>query len=281
MENEGKHATPGPADVHPVRHRRLASRLRGYFLAGVLVAAPLGITIYLAWLFIGFIDNVMAPLLPGRYIPEDYLPILPIGIPGLGLLLVALLLTLIGAFAAGYVGRLVVNLGEGVVERMPVVRHVYSALKQLFETVLADQSEAFRAVVLLEYPRRGLWSIGFVTAAAPPDIRAVSVDEMVAVLIPMALNPTSGILVFAPRRDLRVLDMTVEEGLKMVISAGLVGSPDRRRPAAFRTGDAATPGPPRGASPPMAWEPPSVPVPAVPARPSPPEHAPPETPSPL
>lgn len=264
MEREGKHGTAAGHEAHHVRHRHLPSRFRGYFLAGVLIAAPLGITIYLAWLFIGFIDNVMAPLLPARYIPADYLPI---GIPGLGLVLVVLLLTLIGAFAAGFVGRLVVSLGEGVVERMPVIRHVYSALKQLFETVLAEQSGGFRAVVLVEYPRRGLWSIGFITGGASADIQAVSEDELVSVLVPLALNPTSGVLLFAPRRELRVLDMAVEEGLKMVISAGLVSTADRRRPP-LKSGDAATPSPPPEVSLPGAW--PTGPTPTAPSGPKPP-----------
>ena len=204
----------------------LIGRLRAYFLAGVLVTAPAAITIYLAWLFINFIDGTIGTLMPGRYNPEQFMPFT---IPGLGLVTVVIGLILVGAFAAGYVGRLVVGLGEGVVERMPVVRSIYGAIKQIFETVLAQKSTAFREVVLLEYPRLGIWSMGFITGPPHSDVQRVSADELVTVVVPTSPIPTAGYLLFLPRKDVVVLDMTVDEGLRVVMSGGIVNPPERRK----------------------------------------------------
>lgn len=203
----------------------MVGRLRAYFLAGVLVTAPISLTLYLSWVFIGFIDGLVTQLLPARYNPENYLPF---SIPGLGVVFVLVALTVIGAFTAGYLGRLVLRLGEAVVARMPVIRSVYGATKQIFETVLANQSEAFREVVLVEYPRRGMWSLGFITGTTHGEVQNLTEDEVVNVFIPTTPNPTSGYLLFVPRSDLVVLAMTVEEGIKMVVSGGIVTPPDRR-----------------------------------------------------
>ena len=238
MEKEPPFSLPPGSEKasspHPPGHSShklsLTARLRAYFLAGVLVTAPAAITIYLAWLFINFIDGAIGTIMPGGYIPEQYLPF---SIPGLGLMMVVILLILIGAFAAGYVGRLVVGLGEGLVERMPVVRHIYSAIKQIFETVLAQQSTAFREVVLLEYPRIGVWSLGFITGPPHSEIQRASADELITVVIPTSPIPTAGFLLFIPRKDLVVLEMTVDEGLKVVMSGGIVSPPDRRKRAAI------------------------------------------------
>lgn len=218
--------TAEPTPPRPPRREGigLMGRLRAYFLAGVLVAAPIAITVYIAWWFISFIDGSVRPLIPVRYNPENYLPF---SIPGIGLAVVVIVLTLIGAFAAGYVGRLVLRIGEGLVERMPVVRSVYGAVKQIFETVLAKKSNAFREVVVVEYPRQGVWSLGFITGAAHPEIQRVSGEDLVNVFIPCA-PPTAGYLVIVPRRDVTVLDLTVEDGLKLVVSGGIVAPPDRK-----------------------------------------------------
>lgn len=199
-------------------------RLRAYLLAGVLVTAPISITLYLAWMFVNFIDGSVGHLIPARYNPESYLPF---SVPGLGVLTVLAVLTLIGAFAAGFIGRLVVRVGESIVARMPVVRSIYSATKQIFETVLANQSHAFREVVLLEYPRRGMWTLGFITGATLGEVQDLTQEEVVNVFVPTTPNPTSGFLLFVPRADIVVLNMTVEEGLKMVVSVGIVTPPDR------------------------------------------------------
>ncbi|MGB0577736.1 MAG: DUF502 domain-containing protein [Alphaproteobacteria bacterium] len=203
----------------------LVRHLRGYFFAGVLITAPLGITFYIAWLFINWVDDTINPLLPPAYNPETYLPF---SVPGLGLLIVCSVMMLIGALTAGMLGRFWVRTSERVLSRMPVIRSVYSALKQIFETVLSRQSDAFREVVLFEYPRRGSWALGFITGKTEGEIQTSTEDEVVNVFLPTTPNPTSGYLLFLPRRELVVLSMTVEEGIKMVISGGIVTPPDRR-----------------------------------------------------
>ncbi|KAF0140639.1 MAG: hypothetical protein FD153_755 [Rhodospirillaceae bacterium] len=202
----------------------LIGRLRAYFFAGVLVTAPAAITFYVAWAVIDFVDRQVTPWLPPRYNPETYLPF---GLPGLGLLILVLGLTAIGALTAGFLGNLLVRTGERILARMPVIRSIYSAVKQIFETVLRQQSTAFREVVLLEYPRRGLWTIGFITAPAAAETRRLINDEMVNVFVPTTPNPTSGFLLFVPRSDLVKLSMPVEEGIKMVVSGGIVTPSDR------------------------------------------------------
>lgn len=226
MDRNATEQNGQPAEPPRPRRERIGfiGRLRAYFLAGVLVTAPIAITIYIAWWFVSFIDGNVRPLIPAAYNPENYLPF---SIPGIGVLTVLITVTLIGTFTAGYVGRLVLGLGEGLVERMPVVRSVYGAVKQIFETVLAKKSNAFREVVVLQYPRAGLWSLGFITGNAHPEVQQVSAVEMVNVFIPCA-PPTTGFLIMAPRTEVTVLNITVEDGLKMVMSGGIVVPPDRR-----------------------------------------------------
>ncbi|KAF0115248.1 MAG: hypothetical protein FD149_1654 [Rhodospirillaceae bacterium] len=197
----------------------LISRLRAYFFAGVLVTAPAAVTFYVAWAIIDFIDRQVTPWLPPRYNPETYLPF---GVPGLGLLILVLGLTAIGALTAGFLGHVLVRTGERLLARMPVIRSIYSTVKQITETVLRQQSNAFREVVLLEYPRRGIWVLGFITAPAASEICERTAGDVVNVFIPTTPNPTSGFLLFAPQSELIWLSMTVEEGIKMVISGGIV-----------------------------------------------------------
>ncbi|HEY9568776.1 MAG TPA: DUF502 domain-containing protein [Thalassobaculum sp.] len=201
------------------------ARLRAYFFAGVLVTAPIGITLYLTWLIIDFIDGQVTPLIPERYNPESYLPFT---VPGLGVVVAAVVLTLIGALTAGLLGRWMVRVSDRIMQRMPVVRNIHSALKQILETVLAQQSKAFRQVVLLEYPRRGIWTLGFITGDTAGEVQSVADQDVLNVFVPTTPNPTSGFLLFVPRSDARVLSMTVEEGIKMVISGGIVTPPDRQ-----------------------------------------------------
>lgn len=208
----------------------MLGRLRAYFFAGILVTAPAAITFYVAWLFIGFIDKQVTSLLPGRYNPNE---ILPFSIPGLGLIILIVFLVMVGAFAAGFLGRFAVRTGENLLARMPVIRSVYGAVKQIFETVLATKSTAFRQVVLVEYPRRGIWAIGFVSGITEGEVQNLTEDELINVFLPTTPNPTSGFLLFVPRRDLVVLSMTVEEGIKMVVSGGIV-TPVDPRPAEER-----------------------------------------------
>ncbi|HUB96616.1 MAG TPA: DUF502 domain-containing protein [Stellaceae bacterium] len=202
----------------PRRKRtRVMDRLRGYFIAGILVTGPLALTLYLTWSFIHFIDDTVGFLLPSEYNPETYLPV-----PGLGLVLAVVVLTLVGALTAGYIGRLLLRMSERVMARMPVIRSIYGAVKQIFETVLASKSNSFREVVLTEWPRSGMWTMAFVTVQPLDEIRELVGSDAVAIFVPTTPNPTGGYLTYVRRRDLVTLDMTVEEALKYIVSCGIV-----------------------------------------------------------
>ncbi len=207
----------------PANH--IVERLRGYFLAGILVTGPIALTLYLTWLFVHFIDSSVGRLLPDQYNPTTYLPF---DIPGIGLVIAFVGLTLIGALTAGYVGRLFLKVSERLLARMPVIRGIYSAMKQIFETVLARQSNTFREAVLVEYPRRDMWTIAFVTSRMEGEIYDLTGPDPISVYIPTTPNPTSGFLVFVPRKDILPLAMSVDEAIKMVISCGIVTPVDRR-----------------------------------------------------
>lgn len=208
-----------PASPPKAPKQRFLARLRNYFLAGIVVTAPISITIYVAALFINFVDSKVTPLIPAAYNPETYLPF---SLPGLGLLIVIIVMAIIGAVTAGFVGRAFIGWGEQILARMPVVRSIYSALKQIFESVLAEKSRAFRQVVLIEYPRKGCWALGFATGTTKGEVQHAIKDEVVNVFLPTTPNPTSGYLLFLPRSDVIFLSMTVEQGIKMVISGGVV-----------------------------------------------------------
>lgn len=213
----------------------LAGRLRNYFLAGILVTAPISITIWLTWNVVAFVDSRVTPLLPQQWTPDSYLPF---SIPGLGVLTVVVVLTLVGMFATGLVGRLIMNSYERMLSAVPVIRSIYGATKQIFETVLAQRSQAFREVVLIEYPRRDAWSLAFITSATTGDVyRSVPSEESVNIFLPTTPNPTSGFLLFIPRSEVRVLSMTPEEGLKMIISGGIITPPERQEGADSAPGD--------------------------------------------
>ncbi|WNJ98691.1 DUF502 domain-containing protein [Thalassospiraceae bacterium LMO-JJ14] len=225
----------GDMDEGTVPHRprmSLSQRLRAYLFAGVLVTAPIFITFYLAWLFVTFVDSKINPLIPAKYNPESYLPF---AVPGLGLVVLIIALMLVGALTAGFFGRLWMRFSERILSQMPVIRNVYSAVKQILETVLAQQSNAFREAVLIEYPRRGMWAIGFLTGQTKGEVQNLTEEDCINVFLPTTPNPTSGFLLFVPKKDLVPLSMTVEDAIKMVISGGIVTPPDERPEAQRNT----------------------------------------------
>ena len=227
MDDRPQEPRDAPRLVKPARGG-FVRRLRNYFLTGIIVAAPIGITIWLSLQIVEIIDNSVTGLVPDRFHPENYLSV---GIPGIGVLILLVGLTLIGFVTANFLGRTLLGFGERFVDRMPVVRSIYGALKQIFETVLAQSSTSFREVVLVEYPRKGVWALAFVTSTTRGEVQNLVEDEVVNVFLPTTPNPTSGFLLFVPRRDLVVLHMTVEGGIKMVISGGLVTPEDPRSKA--------------------------------------------------
>lgn len=219
----------GPSESSKSGGKGFAARVRAYFFAGVLVTAPIAITIYLAWIFVNLVDNQVTRLIPTKYNPETYLPF---ATPGLGVLTVVLVLVFIGWIAASFLGRFFHKTIDRFLVQLPVIRNIYGTVKQIFETVLAQRSNAFREAVLVEYPRRGIWAIGFITGRTEGEVQNLTEQETVNIFLPTTPNPTSGFLLFLPKRDVVPLSMTVEEAIKMVISGGIVTPPDRRSPAA-------------------------------------------------
>ena len=195
------------------------TKIRSWFLTGILVMIPLILTIYVAWAFITFVDNLVVPLVPFDYRPSNYLPF---SIPGLGLIIVFIFTTFVGLLATGLFGRTLIRIWENILNRMPVVRSVYSAIKQILETVMATQSDAFRQAVLVQYPRKDIWAIGFVTGSTKGEVGKRVDKKMVNVFMPTTPNPTSGFLLFFPEEDLIFLNMSVEDALKLVVSGGMV-----------------------------------------------------------
>ena len=201
-------------------HQSLFSRLRAYFFAGILVTAPVAITVYLTYVFLRFMDSHVTDLLPPAYHPHTT-------IPGIGLVIAVAFFILVGWLTRNVIGRVVVWLSDYLFARMPVIRIIYGALKQIFETLMTSQSSAFREVVLFEYPRPGMWAVGFVTGTVKGRVQTLSDSEIVNVFRPFTPNPTSGFLLLIPRKDLIVLNMTVEEAIKLVVSGGIITPPER------------------------------------------------------
>ncbi|NKB52437.1 MAG: DUF502 domain-containing protein [Rhizobiaceae bacterium] len=198
------------------------TRLRNYFFTGLVICAPLAITVYLTWSLIEWVDGWVKPYLPDLYNPDSYLPFT---IPGFGVLVAVFVITTVGFLTANLIGRSIISYGEYLLGRMPLVRNIYSALKQIFETVFREDSDSFQSVVLVEYPRREIWALAFVATDTLGEVQS-KLDEptgkTVSVFLPTTPNPTSGFLLFVPVEDVVPLDMGVEEAAKLVISAGLV-----------------------------------------------------------
>ncbi|MDP6688176.1 MAG: DUF502 domain-containing protein [Alphaproteobacteria bacterium] len=208
-----------PVLIAPRKRPGILTRLRNYFLTGVIVTAPIALTIYLTWQFIDWVDRQAIPLLPAKYNPESYLPF---SLPGLGLVIMVVILTFAGFLTANIFGRTLIKTGERLVNQMPVVRTIYGALKQVLETVLSQSSNSFRQAVLVEYPRRGIWTVAFVTGETEGEVAQRLDDEMINIYVPTTPNPTSGFLLMVPRRDLIFLDMPVEDAAKYIISIGVI-----------------------------------------------------------
>jgi uncharacterized membrane protein len=203
-------------------------RLRNYFLTGLVVAGPLTITLYITWWFITWVDGWVKPLVPAAYLPETYLPF---PIPGFGVVIAFTGLTLLGFLTANLVGKTLLNLGEVVLNRMPVVRGIYKGTKQVFETIFSTNGTSFRKVGLVEFPVKGTWSIVFISTPAGPDLteRLPAAGEYMGVFLPCTPNPTTGFFFFLPRRDVIELSMSVDDAAKLVMSAGMIQSDESQR----------------------------------------------------
>ena len=198
----------------------MMGRIRNWFLTGLVVAGPLAVTAWLIWSFVTWVDGAVRPLIPPLYRPETYLPW---PIPGTGLVIAVVALTLLGFLTANLVGRSLVELGEGLLNRMPIVRPVYKTMKQIFETLFSKEGSSFRKVALAEFPAPGMWSLVFISQ--PPNTELASKlpeGEHVSCFLPCTPNPTTGFFFYVKRAELVELDISVENAMTLLISAGMV-----------------------------------------------------------
>jgi uncharacterized membrane protein len=216
----GEISTSPPAP-EPAPHHSLSSRIRTYFLTGLVVAGPVAITIWLVWSFVTWVDDLVRPFIPVAYRPETYLPI---KVPGFGLIIAFLALTVLGFATANLVGRTMVEIGETILERVPIVRPLYRGLKQVFETLFSKSASSFRTVGLVEFPAPGMWSLVFLSTPPGVDVTASlpSEEEYVSAFMPCTPNPTTGFFFYVLRRAVIELEISVEDAAKLLMSAGMI-----------------------------------------------------------
>jgi uncharacterized membrane protein len=238
-----------PFEPEKKKSGSLLTNLRNSFLTGIVVIAPVGLTVWLIWTVIGWVDGFVWPFVPDRLQPNALLndwmvnaagePRWPgvfeffdsngdgrleINVRGLGVFVFLFFTIMVGWIAKGLIGRSLINFGESLVDRTPVVRSIYSGIKQLAETVFAQSERSFEKACLIEYPRKGIWAVGFISTEAKGEIaaRTPTMSGLTSVFVPTTPNPTSGFLLFFPKEDVIELDMSIEDAAKLVISAGLV-----------------------------------------------------------
>ena len=210
----------------------LWQRMRANFLTGLVIVAPVTLTLWVIWASVNFIDDRIVPLVPAVYNPSTYLGV---NVAGFGVVVFLLFTTFVGALTKGLFGRQIIKWGESLFDRTPIVRSIYNGVKQIFETVLSQSNTSFKDACLVQYPRKGIWAIAFVSTDTKGEVLARSGQEhLVSVFLPTTPNPTSGFLLFVPRQDVVILDMSVEDAAKLVISAGLVSPPTKEEIAAGR-----------------------------------------------
>jgi len=196
------------------------SRIRTYFLTGLVVAGPVAVTLWLVWWFVTWVDGLVRPFMPVAYRPESYLPV---QIPGLGLIIAFVALTLLGFLTANLIGRKLVDFGESILSRMPVVRPIYRTAKQIFQTLFSKSESSFRRVAVIEFPSPGMWSLVFLTQSPTEDIASrLPATEYVSAFMPCTPNPTTGFFFYVPKAEVIELDITVEQAMTVIMSAGIV-----------------------------------------------------------
>jgi uncharacterized membrane protein len=209
----------------------LEKRLKPIFFTGLLTVVPIAMTVVVVNWIVGSMDELLNQFIPHRYQPDV---LLGFPIPGLGLLATLLLVLLVGLLTANYFGRKLFEYSERLMGQIPLVKGIYSLFKQVASTVLHKDKQSFRKVVLIEYPRRGIWMVGFVTGRTEGEIQELTAQPVINVFIPTTPNPTSGFYILVPEADAKVLDMSVEDAFKLVISGGMVTPLDQRPPGSRR-----------------------------------------------
>lgn len=201
--------------------RKALELLRNWFFTGIVVGAPIGITIWLVWSFVQFVDNRIRPLIPVEWNPETYLKF---ALPGMGIVVAVLGLTILGALTANLIGKSLLRFGERLLNRVPLVSTIYSAVKQVFETFASNEASSFKEAVLIEYPGPGLWAIGFITSRNPGAEITATVPGGIAVMVPTSPNPAMGHLVYVAPDKVVKLDMSVDKAAKLILSFGILSS---------------------------------------------------------
>ena len=205
--------------------KRFRTSLKNYFLTGLLVILPIFITAYIVWFLIHAMDIVLK-YVPAKYLPDTYLPF---HIPGIGLILVIIIILVVGILFRNLVGRRVVHFWENMVDKIPIARIIYSGVKQLLESFFLQKNDAFKRVALLEYPRRGVYVIGFLTGESRGEVQSKTTKKMMNVFVPTTPNPTSGFYILIPEDELVILNMTVEDAFKLIISGGIFSPPENNK----------------------------------------------------
>ncbi|MCC6776167.1 MAG: DUF502 domain-containing protein [Hyphomicrobiales bacterium] len=222
MSDYNRQAAPTPAASEPAPEKHghgVLSRIRNYFLTGLVLVGPLYITINLTWWLINWVDDVMRPFIPISLRTETYLPF---RIPGVGLIVALTSLTLLGFLTANLVGRTLVEFGESLLSRMPIVRPIYKTMKQIFETLFSNSGSSFRTVALVEFPT-GMWSLVFLSQPPSSEVSSrLPENDYVSAFLPCTPNPTTGFFFYVPRRDIIELDISVEAAMTLLMSAGMV-----------------------------------------------------------
>src|SRR3979411_264112 len=225
---------PTVPPVHPDAHSGFMARFRNYFLTGLVVAGPVAITFYLTWWFVNWVDSLVRPFVPIAYRPGTYLPF---GLPRSGLVVAVLALTLRGFLTANLIGRTLVDLGEKLPGRMPVVRAIYRGLKQVFETLFSGQGSSFRRVGLVEFPSPGMWSIVLLSQAPSVEVanNLPGQEEHISVFLPCAPNPTTGFFFYVPKSKIIEVELSAEDAATLIMSCGVVqpGSDPQKKIAAL------------------------------------------------
>ena len=238
MNADNTPTPPEPAAQPAETHTGVMGRLRNYFLTGLIVAGPVAITLWLTWWFVTWVDGFVRPFVPQAYRPETYVEkYLGFGLPGSGLIVAVVALTLLGFLTANLIGRSLVDLGERLLGRIPAVRAIYRAMKQVFETLFSGKGSSFRRVGLVEFPSPGMWSIVLISQPPSADLAnsLPGQEDHISVFLPCAPNPTTGFFFYVPRSKIIEVEMSAEDAATLIMSCGVVqpGTDQQKKVAAL------------------------------------------------